>query len=395
MLGAPLVGCPHTMTTLPAEDPAVRLMALRNQFVDVLLTGFAGISVIGLILIVSRALTIGWYLASTIQIVVCLFCFLLFLTRQYLPYALKVAGIFLAMGVVGVSGLPTLGLAANSVSWLPMACIIATVIFSRRVGLLAMGLTLLTLTVAATAFVTGKLVSPVDFQVHMRSPASWASMMLVIGGGATVVMLALGTYSRSVLKLLDEVKAQNEQILLQRDQITHLANHDPLTDLPTRPLASDRLNMACAQANRARGQAALLFIDLDGFKAVNDNLDHAAGDHVLKVVAKRLTGLVRGIDTVARQGGDEFLVVLNGVDSADAAAAQAMRIGAALSQPIHYGGHALKVGASIGVAVYPDHATDADALLKAADHAMYVAKRSGKNRHAMAVLLSNDGLEAA
>jgi diguanylate cyclase (GGDEF)-like protein len=297
-----------------------------------------------------------------------------------ITYGVKVGGIFFALGIVGLSGLPTFGLAATSVTWLVLVCILANVIFSRRVGLVVMASTLLVLILFAIAFVTGRLVSPIDFKVHLTSPASWTGMIVVNCGGAFVIMWAMGTYSRSILALMLEVRDQNVQIHEQRNQISHLANHDSLTGLPSRRLARDRLAMACSQAGRDQAKAAVLFIDLDGFKAVNDAFNHEAGDAVLKVVAARLSSSIRRVDTAARQGGDEFLVILNGIDKAEAACMLAEKLGAAIAEPVLYEDHVLHIGSSIGIAVFPDHASDADELLKAADQAMYLVKKSGKGR---------------
>lgn len=184
------------------------------------------------------------------------------------------------------------------------------------------------------------------------------------------------------------VAERTAEVIAQRDEIERLANHDALTGLPTLRLARDRLTMACEQAKRSKGKAALLFIDLDGFKAVNDTFGHEAGDHVLKTVAGRLIACIRNIDTVARHGGDEFLVILGGILSADAATVVAGKIVTAISEPIPYEGHALTVGSSIGIAVLPEHGAGPEELLKKADRAMYSIKKSGKNSYALA-----DGIE--
>jgi diguanylate cyclase (GGDEF)-like protein len=374
----------HSEASVPAvpltDDPALRLRIIRNTFIDTLVKGMAAVASLGLISIFARAPSTGWHLASTLQLGVVVMVFSLFFLHKTLSYGIKVGGIFLAMGIVGLSGLPTFGLAATSVTWLVLASILANVIFSRRVGVIVMASILLVLILFAVAFITGRIVSPIDFKVHLTSPASWAGMIAVNCGGAFVIMWAMGTYSRSILALMQEVRNQNVQIQDQRNQIAHLANHDILTGLPSRGLARDRLAMACSQAGRDQAKAAVLFIDLDGFKAVNDAFNHEAGDAVLKVVAARLAGSIRRVDTAARQGGDEFLVILNGVDKAEDATMLAEKLGAVIAKPISYDGHLLKIGSSIGIAVYPDHASDADELLKAADQAMYLVKRSGKGR---------------
>jgi diguanylate cyclase (GGDEF)-like protein len=159
--------------------------------------------------------------------------------------------------------------------------------------------------------------------------------------------------------------------------MTYAAEHDFLTGLPNRMLFSDRVNQAIASALRYGKLAAVLFIDLDGFKEINDSWGHAVGDQLLQSVAKRLVGSVRGSDTVNRQGGDEFLALLSEVQQLDDAAIIATRMLAAVAETHFIDRHELHVTASIGVAVHPDDGLDAATLIKNADTAMYQAKTNG------------------
>ena len=165
--------------------------------------------------------------------------------------------------------------------------------------------------------------------------------------------------------------------------LDHLAHHDTLTGLPNRVLFHDRLTRALVHARRHAQLAALLFLDLDGFKAINDTHGHAGGDVVLQAVAQRLRGCVREEDTVARLGGDEFTVLLPNVGSGDNAASVARKILGELSTPYKLAGHDLHVTVSIGVSLYPFDGQDAGALMRAADMAMYRAKGMGKNTFAL------------
>ena len=157
-------------------------------------------------------------------------------------------------------------------------------------------------------------------------------------------------------------------------RIRHLAHHDPLTGLPNRILLRDRLAMALAQARRHELLVCLLLIDLDRFKAINDRHGHDAGDAVLVEAGRRIAQCVREEDTVARLGGDEFVVVLGGLRSREHCGGIAKKLIAALSMPVEHRGTALSVGASVGIAVFPDDAGDADALMRCADAAMYRIK---------------------
>ena len=161
-------------------------------------------------------------------------------------------------------------------------------------------------------------------------------------------------------------------------QIAHLAEHDPLTGLPNRLLLNDRIGQAIAFADRNKQSIALLFLDLDGFKHINDSLGHPIGDRLLQSVAKRLQECVRAPDTVSRQGGDEFLILLQSVQVPDDAATAAGRILSEVARVHLVDQHDLHVSASIGISVYPEDGLTADALIKNADTAMYQAKESGR-----------------
>ena len=164
-------------------------------------------------------------------------------------------------------------------------------------------------------------------------------------------------------------------------QIEFLAYRDALTGLPNRLLVQDRFAQAMAYADRAKTKVALLFLDLDNFKTINDSLGHAVGDALLKEIAARLGECVRDTDTISRQGGDEFLIVLPDLPDADATAPVLVKIKERLQDPFDADGHELSTSVSIGVALYPDDGGDFDTLLKKADTAMYRAKDAGRNTY--------------
>lgn len=165
------------------------------------------------------------------------------------------------------------------------------------------------------------------------------------------------------------------------DQLRHLALHDPLTGLVNRTVLQDRLDHALAACRRTGGRLAVLFIDLDRFKYINDTLGHATGDELLRRAANRLKSCIREEDTLARMGGDEFVVLLQDVTSANAAAQVALKLGRKLHQPYRIGGQELTVTMSIGISLYPDNGEDGSTLLQHADTAMYRAKEGGRNRY--------------
>ena len=161
-------------------------------------------------------------------------------------------------------------------------------------------------------------------------------------------------------------------------RMSHLAQHDSLTGLPNRLLLNDRLGRATALARRHRSSFAVLFVDVDHFKHVNDTLGHAIGDQLLQSVARRLVACVRSSDTVSRQGGDEFVVLLPELARGEEAALSAQKILEAMSRPQHMDGHALQVTVSIGIGVFPQDGADPEMLLRSADVALFDAKAAGR-----------------
>jgi diguanylate cyclase (GGDEF)-like protein/PAS domain S-box-containing protein len=186
------------------------------------------------------------------------------------------------------------------------------------------------------------------------------------------------------MKVAAAIGSQIGQFIARKEAETHLtffANHDPLTGLPNRVMFNDRLTQALAQAHRYDKTAAVLFIDLDCFKEINDTLGHDAGDKLLKELALRLRDCLREGDTIARQGGDEFVVLIEDVTEPNQVSGVAQKLLETVARPYMLDGQEYHVTASIGISVYPDDGHDLQTLLKNADIAMYRAKEQGKNNH--------------
>jgi diguanylate cyclase (GGDEF)-like protein/PAS domain S-box-containing protein len=174
-----------------------------------------------------------------------------------------------------------------------------------------------------------------------------------------------------------DISARKER----ESRIQHLADHDALTGLLNRRMFDDRLRQALANARRTENIVALMLVDLDEFKVINDTYGHLTGDYVLRTVAKRIQESVRETDTVARLGGDEFVVVLVGQRSTEDPAVVAEKMLGAITQSIPAGGRQLEIGASIGISIFPRDGDSPEALLRHADAAMYRVKDAGKNRY--------------
>lgn len=188
----------------------------------------------------------------------------------------------------------------------------------------------------------------------------------------------IGLLARSVRDMQRQIRQQFDALEAKQGELDQLASRDGLTGLLNRRVFLDRLEHALAQARRSQGQLALLFVDLDRFKAINDEHGHAAGDVVLQTLAQRLQQLVREADTVARIGGDEFVILLDHADPATAAETVAEKVRCALALPIQFGTLQLRAGASIGIGRYPQDGSDVGELLAAADRAMYAVKFAGQ-----------------
>ncbi|MBC2769824.1 EAL domain-containing protein [Pusillimonas minor] len=197
----------------------------------------------------------------------------------------------------------------------------------------------------------------------------------VIWTRATVSCLREDSSRMGLIVVLEDISDRKRM----EEALVKLAGHDALTDLPNRVLLQDRLSKALARAKRNQQQVAVMYLDLDRFKHVNDSQGHAAGDAMLAEAARRLTASVRETDTVARLGGDEFVVILENIEGSRIATARAQGILRALATPFAYKDRNLYTGASIGIALFPKDGPDGDTLLKHADSAMYQAKEAGRN----------------
>jgi diguanylate cyclase (GGDEF)-like protein len=197
---------------------------------------------------------------------------------------------------------------------------------------------------------------------------------LLLGVADLLMQAAMGM--GMVIWLLEE---ERKRVLVASEQIEHLAYHDTLTGLPNRSLFLDHVRVALVRAEREGQSAALLFLDLDRFKSVNDSLGHSSGDEVLKAVAERLRGVLRQGDVVARLSGDEFTVLLPAAGSEHDLGGVAGKLLDALRHPIPFQGRRIVITASLGISCFPDHGREAEDLLRKADLAMYQAKRSGRD----------------
>ncbi len=369
----------------PRADPAANGRAgdftsetarLRDSYLDQIWRTAAAFTAVVLVTAPLRDLALhSWTWVTTAIVGIAIGVVAIFPFNRRLPPEVRAAGPVLTL--VGGAMIATFTSGIQDVG--PMMLLIANMavamLFERRVALLSFAVTGVVLVCAAFGFVTHQL----SLQYDATYPTSWVGWMIAI-----VTILGLGVpviggviaYRHALEELSHRIALQLDEIAAQRDRIAVLATHDTLTGLPNRQLADDRLLMATRMAARAGERIAVLYVDLDGFKAVNDSLGHEAGDEVLRSVAERLKRSIRSADTAARLGGDEFLVILGRNIEGRAAREVARKLAEQIQQPIPWARQTIRLTASVGVAMFPKDGETPDDLMRVADTAMYAVKRS-------------------
>lgn len=361
-----------------ADTVANQLQKIRHATIDRVWQGIAVVAILGTPVSVSRSFFTGWMPLYSFHLAMALLVIAVYAFRAKLSFTVKSILFLAVFWGVGLGGVFTFGILGTAFLWLIVSSMLVTTLYSVPAGVVVAVAVMATLAVAALGFTSGVLKVSVDANAYIVSAAAWANVLFAALVTPFIVFRAIAAYQETVLELLDQVHRQ-------RDHIRELASHDQLTGLPSLNLALDRLEVVLRATRRSGKKAALLFIDLDGFKTVNDTFGHETGDRVLKEVAARLKSSIRAEDTAARVGGDEFIVISGGLPDEQAAAQVAERAIYAISQPIDNVPDPISVGASIGIGLFPDHASDAQSLRRVADEAMYAVKRSGKNGFAFAV----------
>lgn len=227
------------------------------------------------------------------------------------------------------------------------------------------------------AMLTAAGLSIIGFGLVIVFTPYWQQNLLA-GMGLMVGLAVLPVY---FLTLLRQLQHLNGQLREELEKTRHIARHDTLTALANRHQFYERLEEEIRRRRRHGGGFALMFIDLDGFKAINDELGHQAGDQLLQEVARRLHDSARETDLAARLGGDEFAMLIDNISTEQEVLEPALRIAAAINRPVALHGQLRPLSGSIGISLYPTHGTDTDSLTRNADLAMYAAKRQGKQRH--------------
>ncbi|WP_022963724.1 putative bifunctional diguanylate cyclase/phosphodiesterase [Halopseudomonas pelagia] len=338
------------------------------------LTHIANLLCVVLLVIGARAVALGGWL----DVVLALMALGIALVGRHLIRRKRMElAVTLVLGImmvlVSVSLLVNQGLYSGALLSYPCLLIAAGMLASRRVffGLLLSML-------GVVAMITWLSVS--GAQEYVAVPHG-PGRMLVVSSLLLLTAVATWLLANDLHHARENLDHEILQLESSQASLSYLAQHDPLTDLPNRLLIEERVENAISRAKQSNKMVALLFLDLDHFKIINDSLGHIAGDELLREIALRLKKVIRGGDTVSRQGGDEFLIVLSEVDSIDALTAILVRIQTLVAQPLKLQDMELVVSLSIGISVYPQDGDDFGTLLKKADTAMYKAKSAGRNAY--------------
>ncbi|MBL8524521.1 MAG: GGDEF domain-containing protein [Betaproteobacteria bacterium] len=352
-------------------------IAWLGEFIDQLLVMWALLGTVALLLSISRANFTGWLPIYTAQCALLSVTLVFTFFRARFSPTVKAAYAIASNLLVATSGIYTMGLMSGGAWFFPVAVLLLALFVARQLATWLAWAIFFYILLIGYGFVSGYLKLPAPAESISTSSQQWATYLISAAFFFASLLLMVRYYKRAMADLLAEVRRQH-------DEIARLADYDLLTGLPVARLANDRLEGACLRAERAGDRTALLFLDLDGFKAVNDAAGHDAGDQCLKEIAARLQNSLRAEDTVSRVGGDEFVVIMNSVANADGAAELARKLVETVARPVVVGERTFTLGASIGIAMFPDHGKDGPTITRRADLAMYRVKRSGKNGFAFA-----------
>lgn len=360
------------------------IKAIQEHSAKSLVSGMFFLAVIGVPISISRVLYTGWQFAYTIHILGLCILAVIYLLRNKLSLQTNILAILVVALAVAVAGLLNYGVIGNGMLWIMFCLILCLFFIDNTTTIVVAAVLLCSFLFSLYRFVFDGRIFPGDANIYISSLSAWATTFF----GSAIFIVLIGVVIRNqrlkVNELLVDLNHKNLTIEKQKKQIEHQANHDTLTGLPTLRLAQDRLEMAIKFAKREDKKTALLFLDLDGFKTVNDTYGHDAGDFVLTKTAKRILSTIRECDTACRIGGDEFIVIFSKMENTDDVAIFCSRLIKIISAPIVFIDAEFSVGVSIGAAIYPVTAKDAASLKKKADEAMYKVKVSEKNNFLIA-----------
>ena len=362
------------MTGSSLPNIQVRIDECKNQAMDKLVIYFAVLAFLAYPISISRTLAIGWQHTFTVHTLVLPVVLFVFFYKHQFTYKQK-ASFYIGLGLISSAvKIYDFGPTGSGLLIGLNSLLIALFYLDKKSIYMTSLSALLLYAFSAYKFVWEGKVVAVD-SLSLQSSLGVSALTIFLFGITTFVML------KQMTNLLLESDKANQRIALEKQEMEELVNHDSLTGLLSLRAAENQLNQVLELARQEKHNSALLFLDLDGFKVVNDTHGHKAGDRVLQLIAERIKSTIRTTDLACRVGGDEFLVIVRKVESESCTENLCERLIQAISAPVQYGDAEVTVGASIGVAVYPDCAIDGPSLREKADRLMYQVKKSGKNNY--------------
>ena len=339
---------------------------------------------VALPLSLSRSIVTGWQLIYSIEIVCFLVIAVLCFFRKKIKSSIQAWALLFINLIIAVVCLFTFGIVGGAVVS-SLSCILICIFFiNARTAILIGTILLIAFATSSYLFVFQDRQLPLNEMIYVSTLSSWGTVLF--GSVFFIILVVFGVFKqrRESFVLISQLEERTKVIEQQKHSLEHQANHDSLTGLPSLRLAQQQLEITLTKARIANYQSALFFLDLDGFKKINDSHGHAAGDSVLKETASRIVSTIRENDTACRIGGDEFIIIIEEVENAEHIEKLCARLIETINKPVSFENNMLKVGVSIGAVTYPTIAQDAKSLLQKADELMYQVKANGKNSYEIA-----------
>jgi diguanylate cyclase (GGDEF)-like protein len=372
------------MTSKLSQNVMQQMEEYREAAIPQFTYGVFCLASVALPLSLSRSFVTGWQFIYSIEIVCFLVIAVLAFFRTKIKSSTQAWVLLLINLVIAIFCLFTFGIVGGAVIS-SLSCVLICVFFINARTAIFIGIVLLIAFLASSyLFVFQDRQLPLDGTTYVSTLSSWGTVLF--GSVFFIILVVFGVFKqrRESFVLISQLEERTKVIEQQKRSLEHLANHDPLTGLPSLRLARSQLEMTLTKAKLANHQSAVFFLDLDGFKKVNDRHGHATGDYVLKVTALRIISTIRTNDTACRIGGDEFIIIIEEVENREHIEKLCFRLIEIINQAINFEGNEVKVGVSIGAVIYPKVALDAKSLLQKADELMYQVKANGKNSYKIA-----------
>lgn len=364
---------------------------LRERALDKLSTYLSASAVFLFVAFLYRLTDVDWKNAFYLEFS-CFFLFVIvFSVRKKLSYTVTIYSYLLFGFVVVATEFVSLGLSGMG-EIASLFCIMLSFFYLDRKSTAVVALVIIAIFFYSQyKFLYAGHAPSANDLAYMSWHSAWVGRLIADTAFFVIIGMSVYYLQDQIIRLLLKVERQKKTIEAQKKQIEELANHDALTGLPSLRVAGHRLEEVLWFAKEQRHESALLFLDLDGFKTINDTYGHAAGDEVLKRVARRITSALRSNDIACRIGGDEFLVIVEKIADRRDIEKLCQRLINTIGSPMPYHNVELSVGVSIGASSYPSCAKNSEGLRLKADEMMYRVKKSGKNNY----LISMGGLASA